>query len=103
MSKDTIFTHHCPRRCIDIYKQLGKTQGPSVVLKVIIAFVIPLFVFIGVFVVAQYLLSSRMKNGDLSSLISFLIALITTIACIFLIKIVTRRPIPDTSEDEKTV
>lgn len=36
-------------RCAKAYEQLGKAEGPSVTLKVIVAFLLPIAMFAGVF------------------------------------------------------
>lgn len=81
---------HC---CIDIYQQLGQTKGPSVVGKVLLAFGVPLLLFIGSLILAEYLLSAFMTEGAMKTFIAFLAALVVSIVFVQLIRILTRKPI----------
>jgi uncharacterized membrane protein len=79
--------------CMDIYQRLGQTKGPSIVGKVLLAFVLPLLVFIGSLVLAGYLLSIFINESRMSALYAFLIAAVLTIVFVQLIRILTRKPI----------
>ena len=79
--------------CIDIYQQLGQTKGPSVVGKVLLAFVLPLLLFIGSLILAEYLLSAFMTEGSRKTFIAFLAALVVTFVFVQLIRIFTRKPV----------
>ncbi len=46
------YSHTCGR----VYEQLGNTDGPSVTVKVIVAFLLPIVVFVGVLGVSEQLL-----------------------------------------------
>lgn len=81
---------HC---CIDVYQQLGQAKGPSVVGKVLLAFVFPIVIFIGAIILAEYLLSGLMTEGGMKTFISFLAALIVTVVLVQLIRVFTRKPI----------
>lgn len=87
------YRHGRGRCCIDIYQQLGQAKGPSVVGKVLLAFVLPLLVFIGSLILATHILSIFMAEGGLNSFFAFLVALVMTIVFVQLIRICTRKPI----------
>jgi len=87
------YRHPRGRCCIDIYQQLGQSEVPSVVGKVLLAFVLPLLVFVGSLVLAEYLLSDFMAEGGGKTFISFLAALVVTVICVQLIRIFTRKPV----------
>ena len=87
------YRHGRGRCCIDIYQQLGRAKGPSVVGKVLLAFVAPLFVFIGSLILAGYFLSIFVTYKGANSFSAFLIALIVTLVFVQLIRICTRKPI----------
>lgn len=89
---------HC---CIDIYQQLGKTKGPSVTVKVLLAFVMPLVVFISSLILAKYILSIYITQEGMNSFFAFLIALLVTVVIIQLIRICTRKPITTDKEMNK--
>ena len=83
----------CPQKhsCIDIYRQLGQTKSPSVILKIIVAFVIPLIVFVSALLVGDNLLGRWLQNGTGRTLLSLSFALIVSMTCVWLIKLFTRQ------------
>jgi uncharacterized oligopeptide transporter (OPT) family protein len=87
------YRHGRGRCCIDIYQQLGRAKGPSVVGKVFLAFVLPLLVFIASLVLAGYVLSIFLAESGIGTLLAFLIAVALTIVFVQLIRIFTRKPI----------
>lgn len=87
------YRHGRGRCCIDIYQQVGQAKGPSIAGKVLLAFVLPLLVFIAGLVLAEYFLSDFMDEGGLRTFIAFLAALAATIVFVQLIRIFTRKPI----------
>ena len=87
--------------CCDAYQRLGKTAGPSVALKVIVAFLIPIMVFVGVAILCQRLLPSMPgARHDLKQLVSFLIAGGVTVASLYLIKMINARLTKDKQDLE---
>jgi hypothetical protein len=93
-------TGHC---CIDIYQQLGRTKGPSVVGKVLLAFVLPLLVFIASLVLADYVLSIFLAESGISTLFAFLIAVALTVIFVQLIRIFTRKLIDTENKANKSM
>lgn len=87
------YRHGRGRCCIDIYQQLGRTKGPSVVGKVFVAFVLPLLVFIVSLVLAGYVLSIFLAESGINALLAFLIAIALTVIFVQLIRVLTRKPI----------
>jgi hypothetical protein len=95
---------HYKHDCRQIYRQLGHASCPSVVRKVIVAFLFPLVVFIISLAVFDEifaragglsLLSSQDGNPsnmqELKIVICFLMALFTTSVCVFFIKMIDKR------------
>ena len=60
--------------CKVIYEQMGKAQGPSVVKKVIVAFLLPIIVFVVCLVVADKKLVAVTRNEHLRILLGVLFA-----------------------------
>jgi hypothetical protein len=87
------YRHGRGRCCIDIYQQIGQTKGPSIVGKVLLAFGMPIIVFIGGLILAEYFLFTFMADGALKTFVTFLVALLVTILTVQLIRICTRKPI----------
>jgi uncharacterized membrane protein len=85
--KDCIQKHDCR----SVYKQLGKSSGESIVLKVILAFLLPMIVFIVSLSVSVRLLTGVIGVEKLQMVFSLLPALLATFICIFIIKIINKR------------
>ncbi len=79
---------HERHECREVYRQLGKAEGPSVVLKVVAAFLLPLVVFIVSLAVFEGILAKVVNPGALRTGISALIAVSVTFVCILAIKVV---------------
>ena len=79
---------NCPQGsdCKQIYQKMGDAQGPSVVSKVIVAFVLSIVVFIFSLVVFGKLLGDKITGAKLATAIVFALSLIVTLIYIFLVK-----------------
>lgn len=90
------FRHGNGRCCMDIYQQLSHQKGPPVMFLILLAFVLPVLVFIGGLVLADYILSTFMSHGGLRTFFDFVAAVLITLVFVQLIRIFTRKPInPD--------
>jgi hypothetical protein len=72
--------HHCQ----DIYQQIGKAQGPSVASKAIVAFLLPILVFIVTLAVSEKILVRIIDIKQLRIALDFLLALSVTLAIILI-------------------
>ena len=79
--------HECQR----IYEQLGDIKGPSVVIKVIVAFLLPLVVFIVSLAAFQEIFGNAIDNQRLQTVLSLLPALLVTFICILIVRVINRR------------
>lgn len=95
---------HHKHDCRQIYRQLGHTSCPPVVHKVIVAFLLPLIVFIvslavfdKIFITAGSNNLFSAQNGspsnvqELKTAIGFFLALIITVVCVIITKLLTKR------------
>lgn len=80
--QNCIQKHDCQR----IYEQLGESPGGSVTLKVILAFLLPLIVFIVSLAVSERLLARAVKIEKLQVVLSILLALLVTFGCILIVR-----------------
>jgi hypothetical protein len=89
------FHRICGRRwgCMDIYKQIGYSRGPSVFLKVIIAFLMPLLIFIAAAIVGERIFSDWVHSEPLRMLLVFLMSVLVTAIYVFVIKLITSQPV----------
>lgn len=84
------FCNKCNQKhsCQTIYQQLGQAKGPSVARKVIVAFLLPIIVFIVSLAVFQEILANTMGSKQLQTALSFLLALSVTFGVILIIKVI---------------
>ena len=76
--------------CRLMYEKIGNVKGPSVLGKVCLAFITPIFVFIAALAATTALLQDRLEEQSLT-LVSFFLAIAVTLAVIFVIRAI-RRP-----------
>ena len=71
------FCQECNQRpnCREVYRQLGKAEGSSVVIKVVFAFLLPLVVFIAVLIASEKILAGMINSREAQTVLSFLLAL----------------------------
>jgi len=87
--------------CRSAYEKIGKAEGPNVTWKVILAFLVPIGVFIGVLAGSEQLLRGRFETEEALTLVSFLLAVVITLLVVFVIR-AFRRPIKkDTLQGDK--
>jgi len=79
------FCQSCNQKhdCREVYQELSDTKGPSVALKAVVAFLLPILVFIACLAAFEAILA---KTG-----LSFLLALSVSFALILIIKAINRQ------------
>ena len=77
--------------CRDVFEKLGKAAGPSVVLKVVLAFLLPLVIFIVSLAVFGWVLAVVIEAEAVRTAVSVLLALVVTFLAILIIKVINRR------------
>ncbi len=69
---------------------MGKMEGPSVVVKVILAFLLPLVVFVLCLAVLEKVLAGAISTEHVRTAVSFLLALLPTFACMLIARAISR-------------
>jgi hypothetical protein len=87
--------NHCQecnqkQKCQEVYEQLGKAQGPSIAFKAIVAFLLPLLIFIASLAAFEGILAKITDKKELRIAFDFLLALAVTLAAIFIIKAISK-------------
>jgi len=77
--------------CGQVYEQLGKIEGPSIVKKVVLAFLLPLVVFVASLAIFESIFSGVISAEQTRSALSFASALLLTFVCILLTKVIDRQ------------
>jgi len=78
-------------KCQEIYRKLGGVKGPSIALKVIVAFLLPLIVFIVSLAVFERVFAKSISTEGLRTAISLLAAFVVTFVFILIIKVIGKR------------
>ena len=86
------FCQDCKQKhdCERIYQQLGDIAGPSVVIKVIVAFLLPLVVFIVTLAIFDKILSGFEMTAELQTVFSVAASLLITFICILIVRVINR-------------
>jgi DMSO/TMAO reductase YedYZ heme-binding membrane subunit len=86
------FCQICPQKddCRKVYRKLGNTKGPPVTAKVVLAFLLPLLIFIVSLGTSERILTKVIDTDYVLTAISLLLSLLVTFACIVLIRILRR-------------
>ena len=87
------FCDNCMQKhdCQSIYRQMGDVKGPSVVIKVIVAFLLPLVVFIVSLAIFERILGGAISTDQFQTALSLPAALLITFICILIVRLVNRR------------
>lgn len=87
------FCSQCPQShdCRAVYEQLGKSRGPNVVPKVVVAFLLPIAVFIAALAVSDYMLARAIAGKNLRIMVGFALAGCVSFVCILIVKAVNVR------------
>lgn len=90
---DNNFCSNCEHkdRCKDAYRKLGKSKSPSVLSKVILAFLIPILIFIVALAAGDNLLVKFGFSENLKTAASFILAILAVFLYLLLIKLFKRR------------
>lgn len=78
-------------RCQEAYQQLGKAKAPSIVPKVVVAFLLPIVVFIASLAAFEQILAKATTARELQTVLGFLLALLVTSASVLIMKALDRQ------------
>lgn len=78
-------------KCRDIYQQLGKSKGPSVAFKAVVAFLLPLLIFILSLAAFERILAGTTDIKGLRIVLDFVLALSVTLVTMLITKAISKR------------
>ena len=78
-------------RCQEAYQQLGKAKAPLTVPKVVVAFLLPIVVFIVSLATFERVLAKAVNAKQLQTVLGFLLALLVTSASVLIMKALDRQ------------
>jgi hypothetical protein len=73
-------------RCHEVYAKLGHSKGPNIALKAVIAFGVPIAVFVAAALLTQNLLKNKFENASLFILIQLAAGLAAAGIFVFIIR-----------------
>jgi len=87
------FCQNCNQadKCQEAYQRLGNHKGPSVVLKVVAAFVLPLMVFIIVLAAVEKALARAVEIAQLRTILGLVLAVSVTCVLILIIRAINKK------------
>jgi len=77
--------------CQEVYKKLGESKTPNVLTKVILAFLLPLILFIFSIVAGERLLIEKLKDAKAVSIIAFALAIAVVFLYVITLKLLKFR------------
>lgn len=88
------FCQSCNQKdnCQDVYRQLGNIKSPSIAFKVVLAFLLPIVVFILSLMAFEKILAGAIDRAELQTALSALLALAVTLVYILIIKVMDTQP-----------
>lgn len=86
------FCQRCKQKddCRKVYRKLGNTESPSVTAQVVLAFLLPLLIFIVSLGTSERILTKVIDTDYVLMVVSLLLSLFVTFACIVLIRMLRR-------------
>lgn len=78
-------------RCSAVYEKIGHTKGPPVVYKVILAFLLPIIIFIVSLALCEQWLKGVFENKNFPTAIAAIVAFITVLIYIFAVRFFSNR------------
>ena len=87
------FCRDCAQKhdCREVCRQLGEMKGPSVTVKVVIAFLLPLVIFIASLAAFQEVFSRVTDSQAAQTGLSLLMALLVACICVLILSLTNRR------------
>lgn len=87
------FCQQCSQRhdCQDIYQKLGNSKGPSFVVRVVVAFAVPLLFFIVCLAVSERLLAKTLSAERLRTVAAFVFSVSATFLLVVVIGVISGR------------
>jgi hypothetical protein len=79
------------RACQDLYRKLGSDKGPSIVRKVLAAFVLPIIVFIAALAISDKALATVIESVHTRTAAGLAIAALAVFACILITKLLRHK------------
>lgn len=84
---------HQKHNCQEVYEHLSKMEGHSIVLKVVVAFLLPILVFISSVAMFEGLFSKIIQSEKLQTIAGLLLALVVSTAFVLIAKLINRNSV----------
>jgi len=99
------FCQSCTQKdtCRDTYEKIGDAKGPSVIWRVLIAFLLPIMVFIASLAAFEKISAQLINTKELRTIASFALALVVTFLLILITKAVNKHLGKDKPDNNQTI
>ncbi len=77
-------------KCQEVYRKLGSIKDPSLALKFVVAFLLPILIFIASIFVFEKIFARVTHTKGLQTLVSFLMAFLVTFGFILIVNVISR-------------
>jgi len=81
---------HQKHRCQEVYEHLSKIEGTPVVFKAVVAFLLPIVVFIVSLAAFEGFLSKVVRSKELQTIAGLLLSLVVSSAFVFITRVINR-------------
>jgi len=78
-------------KCEDVYQRLGRFEGPSVAWKVVVAFLLPVVVFIAALAALEEALAEEVESQAARTAVGFALALCASLVCVLITRTIDRQ------------
>jgi riboflavin transporter FmnP len=77
-------------RCREVFRQLGEAQGKSIIPSVLLAFVLPLLIFVAGLAVSLEVLAKYVESVGFRTAFALVLAIVASAVFVAIVKIVSR-------------
>ena len=77
--------------CQKVYERMGNAKGPSVVWKVVVAFLLPIAIFITALAIFEEILAGVVNDRQARTAISFLLAVLAALVFVVIAKMINAK------------
>jgi len=81
---------HQKHDCKRVYEHLGNQKGPSVAYKAVVAFLLPIVIFIASLAIFERILSKQVITKQLQTALGFIIAISITLVSVLIIRAINK-------------
>jgi uncharacterized membrane protein YoaK (UPF0700 family) len=78
-------------KCEEVYRRLGSLEGPSVAWKAVVAFLLPIVVFVAALAAIEAVLAEEIESQAARTAVGFALALCASVICVLITRTIDRQ------------